>query len=338
MLQGLAGIRSAFSNLGTYAGQPQAENIFQNQIDQQALSHKLANERIRAMQAPKTGQDSIVQGVKQYAEAAGIADKPWEEQVEAYRKVKQSMYSDKDPRTSEMKNVEFLTNASPEERKAFFDQKGIETQQLPDGSLVSVKEDGSTEVLFDAEGQWQGAMELASSKATGTKEAEQVSTDMARLRDIAVASVGFEQTMGMMDGWIDQLSSTDPESLKTGLVNGFLVEMGLGGTELEGEALANEVEQALYSLQITNLAPVTEKEIEFIKGLFMDLKSPTDVNIGKLKGSLKRIARHVELAEFEADRSREYVMEFGDQRQQSFINQYFPQKEDASAALDEEGL
>ena len=181
----------------------------------------------------------------------------------------------------------------------------------------------------------QGAADMAGGVTASTKSAEQVATDMARLREIAVGGVTFKQTMNQIDGWLGKLESGD---LQTGLVKGFLTELNLAGTELEGEALADSVEQALLNLQITNLAPVTEKEIQFIKGLFMDLKSPTEVNIGKLKGALNRMQRAIEVTDYEAQGARDYILEFGDARQQGFVNQFFPKPTSAEDALTKQGL
>lgn len=318
--RGLSGIY----NLGTMMGGngPQLNPITQA-FDQRVKNYELQNARLNAIRSGAANEDPLVRGVKQFAQAAGITNLPWDEQVAAYRKAKFA-----DPRKSVYtEKVEGLVASGIDETLANQYVNGaVEARTGPGGITQLVnKLTGEVEQTLTAEQAAAIESTIAESKSfadtTAQKNAEKVAGYMTRINEIAVAGVAFDQTMQQIDGWVDRLEGGD---LETGLVSGFLTELGLMGTELEGEALADSVEQALYNLQITNLAPVTEKEIQFIKGLFMDLKSPTEVNIGKLKAALKRISRQIEMADYEAQTARDFVLEFGDDTQKGFINRFFP--------------
>lgn len=318
-LQRKANIMGMFSNINQVAGGRGLDNPFQNQID---LNQKMQLERLSQMRAGS--QDPIVRGVQQYAAAAGLTHLPWNEQVAAYREAKQSMYAERDTRTAQEKNADFLLNATPEKREAYFADKGIETKTLEDGSLVAIDEQGNYEVLFDATTQQLGAEALESAKTRGTKVQEQVQEDMMRLRTIEESSFELDQAITSMNGWMDTLKGMKESGNDTGLVSGFLKELGLMGNETDGKLMGDQVEQALINLGIVNLAPVTDKEMAEIKKLFIDLKSPTDVNIGKLKSALNRIYRKLDAADFKAQQSRDYILEHGDDRDKAYVNKFFP--------------
>ena len=322
-----ANIMGMFSNISQIGGGAALNNPFDQQIKQ---NQQLAKDRYTAMRSGS--QDPIVRGVQQYAAAAGLTNLPWDEQVEAYRKTKQSMYADRDTRTAQEKNADFLLNASPEEREAYFAEKGIETKTLADGSLVSIDEQGNTNVLYDANTQQLGAEALESSKTRGVKVQEQVQEDLTRLRTIEESSFELDQAVTSMNGWMDTLKTMKESGNDTGLVSGFLKEFGITGNETDGEMMAAQVEQALINLGIVNLAPVSDKEMAEIKKLFLDLKKPTDVNIGALKAALGRIYRRLDAADFKAQQSRDYILEHGDERDKNYVNKFFPKpvsREDA---------
>lgn len=331
-LQRKANIMGMFSNINQVAGGRGLDNPFQNQID---LNQKMQMERLTQMRAGS--QDPIVRGVQQYAAAAGLTHLPWNEQVAAYREAKQSMYADRDTRTAQEKNADFLLNATPEEREAYFADRGIETKTLEDGSLVAIDEQGNTEVLFDAKTQQLGAEALESSKTRGQRVQEQVQEDMLRLRTIEESSFELDQAVTSMNGWMEKLKAMKDSGNDTGLVSGFLKEFGIMGDETDGEMMAAQIETALTNLGIVNLAPVTDKEMEEIKKLFIGLKRPTDVNIGALKASLDRIYRKLDSADFKAQQSRDYILEHGDDRDKAYVNKFFPKPVSREDALKNTG-
>jgi len=322
---------SGLYNLGTMMGGrgPELNPITQS-YEQQLRNYELQSQRMNAL---RTAQTQMPAGVREYEYYKNLSP----EEKKAYDHMKRGSQE-----TSFERNAGYWQDLG---------YSSTDAAEIAGGKTKLVTEDGVTRLISEADGrvikESVSPEEAAAIKAqnegaetTAQKNAEQTAAAMQRLREISLGDVGFEQATQQISGWIDKLKDGQ---LETGLVSGFLTELGLAGTELSGEALADSVEQALYNLQITNLAPVTEKEIQFIKGLFMDLKSPTEVNVGKLKAALRRINKAIEVADFDFKQQRNYVAEFGDDQQKAFIDRFFPAKAEATnpdgtGVLDEMGL
>jgi hypothetical protein len=261
-------------------------------MDQQAANYKLQTERMRAYNTSlSNNQDPLVRGVQQYAIAAGIQDKPWDEQVEAYRAAKFAP----ERRTSAEKDTEFLMTATPEERAAYFARKGVKTETLADGSLVAVRDDGSYEVLFDSEGQIQGAAEMAAAKGQATGEAKidwevvgNVETNLSTLADEwEAAQYGIERGR-------EALSMLAEGEVDPGLISGLVLDyLGIGSSRLA--YFQNLSQQQLFEeLANATLTPVSDADIRALAKLFTSAYQSPEVAKGNLEAFLSRKEREQE--------------------------------------------
>lgn len=304
------------------AGRSTGYNPAQQQMDQQAANYKLQTDRMRAYNTSlSNNQDPLVRGVQQYAIAAGIQDKPWDEQVEAYRAAKFAP----ERRTSAEKDTEFLMTATPEERAAYFARKGVKTETLADGSLVAVRDDGSYEVLFDSEGQIQGAAEMAAA----TTQATEQTADNAQFRATAIGNLqqsSAEETIlqGALDTsefFLERFESGDLEGA-TGMISGFFSQLGFGPEPL-GDLDAEQVRTTLSNLGITNLAPVTVREIMMVNQMWADASAGKDVNVGRLNNSMRNIRRAMKDLEYERNRNLQELKRYGNADDYNhYYNQY----------------
>jgi hypothetical protein len=295
MLQGLAGIRSAFSNLGTYAGAPQANNIFQNQIDQQALSHKLANERYASMRSGS--QDPIVRGVQQYAAAAGLTNLPWDEQVEAYRKTKQSMYADP--------------------AQSVYGQKMDDITKLLNGDDAGATKlaNGLLEVRPDPYGG-QGVFDLSTGEFTTAYTPEQIASGKAMIAGSTANAQGAAQTDWKVVGEVETNLSTladefeasragvqrgrqalemlNSGQVEPGLVSGAVLDyLGIGSSKLA--YYQNLSQQTLFEeLNGAKLTPVSDADIRALAKLFTSASQSPEVARGNLEAFLLRKEREQE--------------------------------------------
>lgn len=302
-------------------GRSTGYNPAQQQIDQQMANYKLQTDRMRAIQQGRdANQDPLVRGVQQFAIAAGITDKPWAEQVEAYREAKFAPES----RTAGQKDTDFLMSATPEERAAYFARKGVKTETLADGSLVAVRDDGTYEVLFDSEGQIQGAARMAAE----TTQATERTADNAQFRATAIGNLqqsSAEETIlqGALDtseSFLERIESGDLEGA-TGMVSGFFSQLGFGPEPL-GDLDAEQVRMTLSHLGITNLAPVTVREIMMVNQMWAAASAGKKINIGRLKNSIRNIRRAMKDLEFERNRNLKELKRYGTEED---YNHYYDQ-------------
>ena len=291
-------------------GRSTGYNPAQQQMDQQMANYKLQTDRMRAYNNSLTNsQDPLVRGVQQYAIAAGIQDKPWDEKVAAYKAAKFAP----ERRTAAERDTEFLMNATPEERAAYFARKGIKTETLADGSLVAVRDDGSYEVLFDSEGQIQGAAEMAAA----TTQAAERTADNAQFRATAIGNLqqsSAEETIlqGALDTsefFLERFESGDLEGA-TGMISGFFSQLGFGPEPL-GDLDAEQVRTTLANLGITNLAPVTVREIMMVNQMWADASAGKDINVGRLRNSIRNIRRAMRDLEYERNRNLQELKRYG---------------------------
>lgn len=301
-LQRQAQWQNAFQNMASLGGY-QIGNPYQQQINQ---NMELANARMSRLTQQ---QDPLVRGVQQYAAAAGIQDRPWDEKVQAYRQAKFAPES----RTAGMRETDFLLNASPEERIAFFERKGINTQQLPDGSLVSVDEMGNTEVLFDAQTQQLGAKALEAAKTQGRERTQANEGFRANAIQALQQSSAEESVLqGVLDTsemFLDRIESGDLEGA-TGVVSGLFSQLGFGPSPM-GELDAEQVRMTLANLGITNLAPVTVREIMMVNQMWAEASAGRDINVGRLRSAIRNINRALTDMEHERNRNLGELKRYG---------------------------
>ena len=267
-------------------------NPAQQQMDQQMANYKLQSDRMRAIQQDRdTNQDPLVRGIQQYAIAAGIQDKPWDEQVKAYKAAKFAP----ERRTAAEKDTEFLMTATPEERAAYFARKGVKTETMADGSLVAVRDDGSYEVLFDSEGQIQGAAEMAAAKGQATGEAKidwevvgNVETNLYTLADEwEAAQYGIERGR-------EALSMLAEGEVDPGLISGLVLDyLGIGSSRLA--YFQNLSQQQIFEeLANATLTPVSDADIRALAKLFTSAYQSPEVAKGNLEAFLSRKEREQE--------------------------------------------
>ena len=291
MLQGLAGIRSAFSNLGTYAGQPQAENIFQNQIDQQALSHKLATERIRAIGASKKDDPFHAYEEAKARKYFSLGEGETEEQglrrftQEQFKDPTKSVYSEK---------MDSLKSFLPEEQAAGL-INGINEVRTGPGGISELINKATGEVIRTLSAEEAGQIEgvVAREKQFGTDIQGKIDGFITDLDEIQLAREETADLQEFSKGWFDRLSAKDADgnfTLDTGPIQGLMGSIGLGGFEI-GELGADDIQNRLASLQIVNLAPVTQQEMKAMGMLFANPSQLNEQNLGAIKSFMNKLQR-----------------------------------------------
>jgi hypothetical protein len=284
--RGLSGIY----NLGTMMGGngPQLNPITQA-FDQRVQNYELQNQRLNAIRSGASNEDPLVRGVKQYAEAAGITNLPWDEQVAAYRKAKfadpkKSVYSER---------VEGLVASGIDETLANQYVNGaVEARTGPGGITQLINTlTGEVEATLSAEQAAIIESTVAQGKSFGENIGPKIETAISDLNAIGGEELVLNQAVEGIDYWTEKLSEKDADGnyiMDTGLIQGLMTDLGVSGFSY-GELAAKEVEQKLRNLQIVNLAPVTERELKLLGKLFAGNAVMNEQNLGTLKGYLRRV-------------------------------------------------
>lgn len=109
----------------------------------------------------------------------------------------------------------------------------------------------------------------------------------------------LDETAAYAQEMLDKIEE-NPGSFSFPVFGSFLAAIDPDLAEMQAYAAS----EALQNLQITNLAPVTEKELEFIQTMAANPNAWNDeVNIRRLKTTLKKITRHKE----KVARQMEYI-------------------------------
>lgn len=291
--RGLSGIY----NLGTLMGGrgPELNPITQG-FDQRVQNYELQNQRLNALRTGATNEDPLVRGVKQYAEAAGIADKPWDEQVAAYRKAK---FADPKKTATELRYDAVNELFDGDSDKATKVMEGLVYQKeradgtigVWDQSLNGGLGDWASEDAFTL-GQVLKATELkAAAEERGTRSEaydwdtiDRVESDLmteADKFDKAARAITLGETA------IEQIESMKGTADEPGFVQGvFQKILGIGSEKL-GELAGLSGQALINALADTTLTPVSDRDIITLEQMFASITDDPEVALGKLKIFIK---------------------------------------------------
>ena len=304
-LQGLAAITEAFNSLGGGGG-----NAFTTALAYEKQAHDLQNERMRAL-------------------AAAQQDNPFLE----YETAKQRGYFNlKEGETEDQGFLRYTRERFAPKSESVYSQKvsglvasGLDAglaNQLANG-LVEVKEGpggiqqiinkGTQEVVGTMTPEQAGLVEgiVGRGKAFGETIQGKVDERIAELDSLQDAQYEMEDLTQFSEEWLDRLSAKNDDgsfAFQTGPLQGLQVALGLGNQAL-GELSADDIFQRLQSLQIVNLAPVTQQEMKAMGELFATPNQLNEANIGKIKSFLRKIKREQKGIERRRGRARTWLTE-----------------------------
>ena len=284
---------SGLYNLGTMMGGHGPElNPITQAFDQRVKNYELQNQRLNAIRTGATNEDPLVRGVKQYAEAAGITDRPWDEQVAAYRKAK---FADPKKTATELRYDAVTELFDGDEDKATKIMEGMVYQKeradgtigVWDQSLNGGLGDWASEDAFTL-GQVLKATELnAQAAERGTRREkydwdtiDRVEADMmteADKFDKAARAITLGETA------IAQIESMQGTEDEPGFVQGvFQKVLGIGSEKL-GELAGLSGQALINALADTTLTPVSDRDIITLEQMFASITDDPKVALGKLK-------------------------------------------------------
>ena len=260
-----ANIMGMFSNISQIGGGAALNNPFEQQIKQ---NQQLAKDRYTAMQAMR--QDNPYYDYELAKAQNYFRLNEGEDDVAGFRRFTQEQF--KDPTQSVYsEKMESLSNFLPEDQAAGL-INGINEVRTGPGGISELINKATGEVIRTLSAEEAGQIEgvVARKKQFGTDIQGKIDGYIADLDEIQVAREETADLQEFSKGWFDRLSAKDADgnfTLDTGPIQGLMGSIGLGGFEI-GELGADDIQNRLASLQIVNLAPVTQQEMKAMGMLF----------------------------------------------------------------------
>jgi hypothetical protein len=306
-------IFGALNNINQIGGGAALANPFQTQIDLQQKQHNaLQMERMRQAgqrNDPTKNPFLEYETAKQrgyFTLGEGEADDAGFLRYtrERFAPKKASVYSEK---------VDGLVAAGFDEGLANQLANGLVEVRPGPGGIQQIINKGSGDVVQTLTADEAANIEQVVGRGKKFGENIQASVDerIALLDQIQDAEFEMADLTEFSQGWLDKLSAKNEDgsySFQTGPLQGFMASLGLGNEGI-GELSADDIFQRLQSLQIVNLAPVTQQEMKAMGELFANPGAINEQNIGKIKSFMRKLQREQKSLGRKSGRARTWLTE-----------------------------
>lgn len=312
-LQRDARLMGMFSNINQVAGGRGLDNPFQNQITQQQDQHN-AIQKARMAQLTKLNDPSKnpfyeYETAKQRgyftlgeneADDAGFLRYT----RERFAPKKDSVYSEK---------VAGLVGSGIDEGIANQLANGLVEVKPGPGGIQQIINKGTQEVVGTMTAEQAALVEgtVARGKDFGETIQAKVDERISEMDMLQDAQYEMEDLTQFSEDWLKRLSAKNQDgsyAFQTGPLQGLQVALGLGNQAL-GELSADDIFQRLQSLQIVNLAPVTQQEMKAMGELFATPNQINEANIGKINSFMRKLQREQKGIERRRGRARTWLTE-----------------------------
>jgi len=298
-------------------------NVYQAQINQQMANYKLQQERMKALQNKRS--DDPFYEYEQAKSRGYFAPNEGETEDQAFRRYTQERFKNQG-QSVYSERMGDLSNLMGGNRDM--------ATKLEAGLLETRKSDDGTEYVYDkASGQITTLVtpaQIAQGKALIAGTETRASSDAeanAKFRANAITSLDDSTAQAQLltnvrdvtEDWLNKFESGDVD---TGLINGLFAEIGIGPEEM-GSLDYDTTRQKLANLGITNLAPVTVREIMMISKMWADQSAGKDINVGRLKAALRNVSTAIDDLEFERNKQLDTIKRYGGEDDFSYYSQRY---------------
>lgn len=312
-LQRDARIMQGLSNINRIGGGPGLENPFQSQLDNQMAQHN-AIQKARLQQLTKMNDPSQNPFLEyETAKARGyFALGENEDDAAGFLRYTRERFAPKQKSVYSQK-VDGLTAAGFDPALANQLANGLVEVKAGPGGIQQIINKGTGEVVQTLTADEAGLIEgiVGREKAFGENIQGQIDERIAELDSLQDAEYEMADLTEFSEQWLDRLSAKNEDgsyAFQTGPLQGLMASLGLGNEGL-GELSADDIFQRLQSLQIVNLAPVTQQEMKAMGELFANPSAINEQNIGKIKSFLRKIKREQKSIERRRGRARTWLTE-----------------------------
>jgi len=288
-LQRKSALMGMFSNINRVGGGQGLADPFAAQMQQ---NQELAMQRMRALQAAQ--QDNPFYDYELAKSRGYFALNEGETDVEGFRRFTQEQF--KDPEQSVYsEKVDGLVNSGIDKGLASQLVTGLVDVKAGPGGIQQIINKGTGEVVGTVTAEQAAAIEATVARGKEFGESIQGKVD-GWISDLDEISLAEEQTQDLQEfskSWFDRLSAKNADgtyALATGPLEGLMTNLGLSGMAL-GELSSDDIQNRLASLQIVNLAPVTQQELKAMGELFATPGKLNAQNLGSIKSFMNKLNR-----------------------------------------------
>lgn len=312
-LQRDARIMQGLSNINRIGGGPGLDNPFQTQLAEAQNQHNMI-QKARMQQLAKA-QDPSKNPFYEYEEAKQrgyfvLGENEADDAGflrytrERFAPKKASVYSEK---------VDDLVASGLDQSLSAQLANGLVEIKAGPGGIQQIINKGTQEVVGTMTNEQAALAEgiVGRGKQFGENIQGNIDDRIAELDMLQDAEYEMADLTEFSEQWLDRLSEQNPDgsyTFQTGPLQGLLGSLGLGNEGI-GELSADDIFQRLQSLQIVNLAPVTQQEMKAMGELFANPSAINEQNIGKIKSFMRKIQREQRSLERKRGRARTWLTE-----------------------------
>ena len=315
-MQGMGAITNAFNALAGGGA-----NMFQDSIAYQQQAHEMNNQRLRALKAAQNDNPFVEYETAKERGYFKLGEN--EDDAAGFLRYTRERFAPKNKSVYSQK-VEGLVESGIESGLANQLANGLVEVKEGPGGIQQIINKGTQEVVGTVTPEQAGLIEgiVGRGKAFGEGIQGQIDTRIAELDSLQDAEYEMADLTEFSEQWLDRLSAKNEDgsyAFQTGPLQGLMASLGLGNEGL-GELSADDIFQRLQSLQIVNLAPVTQQEMKAMGELFANPSAINEQNIGKIKSFLRKIKREQKSIERKRGRARTWLTENESNMNQFDIN------------------
>lgn len=281
---------------------------------QKLQNYQLMNQRMQKLQQSKQQEDPFYK-FEQAVQRGYFQPREGESMDQAYRRFVQEQF--KDPTESVYsEKMSDLTQLAGGDRNfaTKLEADLLEVRETDDGrQFVYDKSTGAQTDLYTPQQVAQGKALIAQSETRATEDTKANSEFRAQaiqsLRDSANEEALLQSALDTSEMFLERFRAKDLKNA-TGAVSGFFANLGFGPEPL-GDLSAQQVRTTLENLGITNLAPVTVREILMVNQMWADVSAGKKINEGRLENAIRNIQRALSDLEYERNRNLSELKRYG---------------------------
>lgn len=289
-------------------------NPAQMRLNQAQQAAELQQQRMR-MLAQREKQDNPFFEFEQAIERGYFTPKQGETMDQAFRRYTQERFKDPGQSVYSEKMTDLTSLMGGDRDMATkLEADLLEVREAADGSqFVYDKAANEMTDLVTPDQVAAGKALIASTETTAKKDAEYNAGFRAEaIQNLNTSSMEESLLQGALEtsqSFLERFESGDLDGA-TGMLSGFFAQLGFGPEPL-GDLSAQQVRSTLENLGITNLAPVTVREILLVQQMWADVSAGKDINVGRLKNAINNIESQLEDLEFERNRNLDDLKRYG---------------------------
>lgn len=280
-----------FQNL---SGRPMI-NPYEQNYNRQLQNYKLQGERFNRLMG---GSNKFGQEYAEFEFALQngyFTPKEGENRSQQFYRFRQEKFKEEATPVYELRRRGLVEDAGLDPAVASKLLEGVYEVKTGPGGITEIIDKSTQEAVSTLTADQAATIEevVGRGKKLGESIDAQIGDNIQKLYDLQVAKNEVSDLTEFGEQWFNTISEKDEDGdyvFQTGPLQGLLASVGLADMKL-GELSATDIMNRLQSLQIVNLAPVTQQELKAMGELFATPSKVNAQNLGAIKSFLDKLKR-----------------------------------------------